>query len=132
MKLTDPIIITPRLLPGVRVGDAWISVEHAGATDYAGRGRIRYYIDGPGFEYENEDLSLPIRVAHTGLQEALENLLGFIGAAGEAYRYTQSTGRASENLDLFPSAVNEWAYQHSDEIDMLRLEIEETPNLITA
>jgi hypothetical protein len=34
------------------------------------------------------------------------------------------------NSNLFPEAVTQWAHENSDEIDMLGLEIRETPDLI--
>ncbi len=40
------------------------------------------------------------------------------------------TGRAGDNIDLFPKAVAEWADEHSDELSLLADEIRQTPNLI--
>lgn len=130
MKLTHPIIITPRLMAGVRVNDAWISVEWSRRPGDGGRARVRYIIDGPNFEYENDDLQTGVGGGH--LQSMLGTLLAFLGAAAEAYDYERRTGRKSGNADLFPAEVTEWASQNSDEISMLQYEIEETPNLITA
>lgn len=64
-------------------------------------------------------------------QEMLATLLTFLGAAAESYSYRQRTGRNGENEDLFPAPVVEWAYQNSDELSMLAMELEETPGLIS-
>jgi hypothetical protein len=80
---------------------------------------------------------LPDDTTHTGedlksgvgggsLQEGFASLLAFLEAAAESYRYQFHTGRQGENVDLFPAEVIAWAYQHSDEIGMLRWAIEES------
>lgn len=127
MTLREPVCITSRLLPGVRVGDASISIEECGATN-DGRTRYKYYIDTPAFEYEGSDLKSG--VGNGTLQSGLASLLSFLSAAAESYSYQQRTGRAGDNSDLFPAHVTEWAYQHSDELGMLACELDETPNLI--
>lgn len=124
MKLQSPLIITPRLLPGVKIGsDSFISVEVVGYTR-DGRERYQYSIDTPEFEHTDSDLSSGSGLGK-GEQDGLQSLLMFLGAAAESYRYERATGRESGNHDLFPGHVREWAYEHSDEIDMLALELEE-------
>lgn len=128
MQLTNPIIITSRLLPGVRIGDVEISLRYAGQAGRDGRTRYRYFIDGPDFEHSDNDLQSGCQGG--GLQEGLESLLTFLGAAAESYGYRLRTQCQGENEDLFPAEVVQWAYQHNDEISMLALELEETKNLI--
>jgi len=88
------------------------------------------WIDLPdGSEHQISDLRSG--VGGGDIQDGMSNLVGFLSAAGEAYAYQLRTGRASENGDLFPAAVTEWAYQNSDELSMLGLELDEQPDLIT-
>ncbi len=49
------------------------------------------------------------------LLSALAALLSFLGAAGDAYS-SEMRGQESENSDLFPPVVMEWAYVNVDEI----------------
>ena len=124
MILHSPFQIGSRLLPMVKVGGAELSLEHANC-DPDGRDRYRWYIDLPdGSEHSAADLRSGCHGG--GTQEMFGAFLAFLGACADGYWYEQRTGRESENADLFPPAVAEWAYQHSDEIDMLRLEIEES------
>lgn len=53
-------------------------------------------------------------------REGLETLMGFLGAAAEAYSYTMRTGRESDNADLFPAFITEWAYQNDSEIQSVQ------------
>ncbi len=128
MNLREPIIITARLLAGVKVGVATISIDFAGHTS-DGRTRYNYFIDTPLFEYAGSDLKSG--VGGGSLQAGLESLLAFLSAAAESYAYQMRTGRQGENADLFPANVLEWAYQHSDELSMLACELEEDRALIT-
>jgi hypothetical protein len=51
-------------------------------------------------------------------REGMASLLSFLTAAAEAYGYTMRTGRESDNSDLFPAFITEWAYQNADEISI--------------
>jgi len=121
MKLHDPIKISSRLLPSVRIGDAFLSVEPTG-TLRDNKPQWRWYIDflygGPSFT--ESDLYGP--QSH---QKALECMLSFLGAFAESVRCEEFKGRKSENSDLFPEELREWSYLHSDEITMLELELQE-------
>lgn len=130
MKILAPLIITPRLLPGAKVGGGCISIEYdRKRRGEGGRVRYHYYIDLPkGVEYTGNDLQSG--ASGGTLQQGLESLVSFLEAAGEAYRYAMYLGRDSENADMFPGNVNEWAYQNSDELSMLQIELQETPDLI--
>ena len=104
MELREPVIITPRLLAGVRVGDAFISIDYDCETS-EGRTQYRYFVDLPngGGEFEGTDLRSGCQGGD--LREGLESLLTFLGACGEAVNYQEQTGQESENADLFPAAV---------------------------
>ena len=121
MKLLSPIIITPRLMAGLKIGDSFVSIQDTG-RNCEGRTIYRYHIDTPEFEYTNNDLRSDIYGGT--LQEGLETLLAFLGACAES-------GDDGENSDLFPINVREWANHHDDELAMLRIDLEENQNLIT-
>lgn len=129
MQLKPPFAISSRLMPAVRVGNAWISLD-LGSITRDGRTRYKVWIDLPdGSEYEIDDLRSG--VGRGSVQDGMASLLGFLSAAAESYDYRQRTGRAGENEDLFALAIVEWASANSDEISLLQLEIEETPDLVT-
>lgn len=84
------------------------------------------------FDGGDEVTDGPIRSgceAKVNHQEAFATLMSFLGAAAESYRYTMQ-GQYSDNSDLFPPKVMEWAYQNQNDIDSLAFELEETKNLI--
>jgi len=126
MRIHPPCIITPRLLPGVSVGNGYISIEYSdrAPSGYGRAERFRYYIDIDGADEHTAD-DLQTGAYGGGLQEGLSTLLSFLCAAAEAHDYTAHTGRASDNDDLFPAYIAEWALEHSDEIAMLQVELEE-------
>lgn len=123
MTLHPPLAISPRLLPGVQVGDGWVSWDH---------GRTVGYVDAPGIDHVITDMR-PGLSGRTGepeeqVRDCLGGLLAFLGACGESrWLSERRTGdpMAGENSDLFPEDVGAWAQQNSDEIGMLRLELEE-------
>lgn len=130
MLINYPCIITARLLPGIKVGDATISIEYG---DWTNDGRIgyRYYIDfSAGYEireYTGNDLSSG--VGGGSLQSGLESLLGFLGACGESVKYGD-TNDPDSNANLFPTAVAQWAAENSDDLAIACCELEETANAI--
>jgi hypothetical protein len=114
---TSSAIITPRLMWGIRLSTSapsWISIDVGEPTAPYGRRSATYYIDTPEWEYTNDDLS-----GVGGVEELLDALLAFLSDAAEVYRATQD-GRESDNADLFPPHVMEWAYSNEDAIQMAR------------
>jgi len=112
IEIHAPMIITPRLLPGVRIEDGFISVEPTERTGEYGKPIWNWYVDIPAGESFGSDL------AGWGDHKAMMGtLLSFLGAAAEAYP-------DGENSDLFTTLIVEWAYQNSDEIAILRMELE--------
>jgi hypothetical protein len=134
MQLTYPAIITPRLLAGVQIDNAFISIDYSAREGREGRTRYQFHIDiaddenGQRVEHSDDDLQSGCQGG--SLREGLESLLSFLSACGESVNHATRTGRAGENADLFPPAIAEWAAQHSDEIAIAALEVEETPDCI--
>jgi len=124
MILHPPFKIGSRLLPSLEVGGAWISLEHVGYSN-SGRDVFRWYIDlADGTEYSAADLRSGCQGCTT--QEAFGTLLAFLDAYAEAIAWKERTGRDSENADIFPPGMRQWARENADELGMLRLEIEES------
>jgi hypothetical protein len=126
MILKPPFEITSRLMAGVRVGGATLSIEDNGDVSYDNRTVYNIWIDLPdGQEFNVTDLRSGC--GGGSLQEGMCSLLSFLGAAGESYNYSRING---ENSDLFLLPVVEWAAQNSDELSMLSCELEEQKDLI--
>lgn len=130
MNLHKPFEIGSRLLPSLHVGDGWLSLDAVGCKD--NRMVYRWYVDIPAGEFSETDLESPyLRKGDAANdQEAFGSLLAFLIAVADGLDYETRTGRESENTDLFPRPVVEWAQQHSNELESLREDIEETKNLL--
>jgi hypothetical protein len=125
MEIRSPLIITARLMPGARIGDGFVSIEYSPRQPSNGRTRYRYFIDVGKRTHKASDLQSG--VGGGTLQEGFRSLMSFLSAAGESYGYEMRTGRKSENTELFPKWLNEWAYENEDELSMLAVELEENP-----
>lgn len=127
MQLRSPVQIAPNLEAGLRVGDSsWLTIDYAKRPGRDGRTRYRYTIIRDG-QPDITDDNLRSGCQGGSLQEGLESLCSYLGAFAESWNYAGADG---ESADLFPTELAEWACEHSDEISMLGLELEETPNLI--
>lgn len=132
--LHSPVIITSRLMPGVRLSGATISLDNGGSS-ISGAGRVcfRYFIDlDAGFAFEGNDLASGCFDSPSAklIQSALCSLLGFLEAAGESYRFRMRLGRLASADVMFPAQVVEWAYQNSEELSVLSLQLAQIPGLI--
>lgn len=128
MIIHPPLCITSRLLPGVKIGEATISIEYAQVTS-DGRQAYRWFIDnGNGHRQDFRGEDLRSGVGGGSLQEGLGSLLSFLGAFAESIDHQRRTGQESENADLFPANLAEWATDNADDITMLGCELEEHPN----
>lgn len=123
MQLKAPFSIAPNLEAGIQVGHAWVTIDYAARHGIGNATRYKWTIFGQGFEYSGDDLQSGQQGG--GLREGMGSLLSFLGAFAEALRHP-----LSENRDLFPAELADWASEHSDEFSMLALEIEETEDCI--
>lgn len=127
MILYSPFIITSRLMAGVKVGEAYLSI---GYGRYTSEGRMQYdvWIDLPdGSEHHVTDLRSGCQGGT--LQEGMASLLCFLSAAGEAKNYRERSDRPDDedsNEHLFVPAVTAWAADNTDELTCLEMEIEES------
>ncbi len=113
MVIKPPMIITARLLPGIKIEDGFVSLE---PTDKRGEYKKpiwKWFVDIPAGEFEGDDLS-----GWGDHRVMMATMLTFLGAAAEAYP-------DGENANLFPVPVAEWAQQNSDEISIFAYELEE-------
>lgn len=123
INILPPVIITPRLLPGVQIGNGFVSVDvNDNAGPKNGRIDVRYAIDVGDYSYEASDLRVLLR--KTVHKDALCSLLSLLDAFAEAHRFSQVSGVESENAKLFPAELIGWAITNSDEISMLCHEVD--------
>jgi len=99
------------------IGGVEITVV-AGDCDREGRTVFTYTLKGAGIDHEASDLKSGCGSRGRKDRDGMESLLSFLGAAAEAYGYHLRMGGGSDNGDLFPPEVMEWAYQHDNEISM--------------
>lgn len=99
-----------------------LRVELALQRDDEDRPLYRYKItdEQAGIDHEGADLHLGPRLRPDNLRAA-KTLLSFLYAANEAYLTELEGNIDSENLDLFPMPVNEWAYVHAEDIEMAQV-----------
>ena len=119
--LKPPFIIGSTLSPALKIGD---STLHLTDVQFAeeGRDRATFLLVTPEFEYEDDQL----RSGVGGFQSTvsiIESFLSYLEAAAEAEEYGERTGYHSDNSDLFPRHVVEWALLNKCELDYTHMEI---------
>lgn len=118
MILHPPFIITGRLLPGLKIGDGFLSADGA-----------IFYLDTPGFEYEINDFHPG---AARNLQDWFPSMLAFMEDAADSRHYRESQGAEfdEDNCDscenLFPPHVVDWIVANEDDIGCYRMDLDDT------
>ena len=134
MTLHPPFIITARLMPGLHIGNAFVSGQLTGKFSGDGRAEYLFFVDFPaGQTFEVTDLRSG--VGGGSLQKGFVTLLCLLSAAGDSWRHRGLNWDSVDEDDMaskFPRPLVTWAYTNSDELTMLKLELEENPNLISA
>ena len=117
ITLTSPMVISPRLLPAVRIGDAFISIEPHG-SDVDGTIVTTIYIDTPEFHYEDSTLRMNL-IGYMNddqfMRDTMATALSFL--ANDADRYWSIMGPADPYS--YGDQVAEWAYMNDSEIQDL-------------
>jgi len=118
-------MITPRLMPGMRVGDAMISCQpdRIERDELGSRRRWRYSIDAVGVTFTGTDLGAPACGTGDDPRSMLAALVAFLSAAGEAY--DAAGGARPAQGWMFGPAVDAWASRNSDELTIAALELDE-------
>lgn len=120
MTLHPPFAISSRLLPGLCIEGAWLSLERV-ARQENGRDRATFILDLlNGTSYTDSQLQSGVGGFRSPV-EAFESFLGFLSACAESLSYGNPPG---ENADLFPRHIGEWACEHNDEIAGLTCDLQ--------
>lgn len=111
LELRSPLVIGPRLLPALQVGDSWVYVTPE-APDLSGdlhRTIFRVIIDTPDGEiYNDADLNVVTQTNPSDtVREAMRSAVSFLCYEGDHYPHSPE-----EDSWLFNAAVAEWAYQN--------------------
>lgn len=142
MKISPPLEITPFLEPGFRMAGAWVSISYAPRPSDAhlpqcrGRTRYRWRIILPDHTEHTADDLQSGGIRNPGLQYGLENLLCFLSAAVENYRWYGKNwdviSREDEDrtANSFPRAVVEWADTCLEDLELMWLDLEENRTFI--
>ena len=120
-ELSDPIFISARLLPAIKIADCTISVDCVGASP-DNRLVFRCYFDRPGkrtFIDDNLRSGCAARYDSAKIRTTFASLISFLSAAVESRQYRERTGRTGENENLFPGFVVRFFDEHSAELDSL-------------
>lgn len=124
VKLQHPFMITPRLLPGVRVGMATISIQSLDRRDQDGRPEWAWFVDFLDESFEGNQLwgacHAPFEV-----RQAMRDLLAFLGA------FASAENPDDDLWDLFPDGLRTWARYNDSEFGYLEALLNDQPYLIT-
>jgi hypothetical protein len=97
------IEISPRLMPGVHLGDVWVSITPDG-DDQDGKPSWAWHIDGPGWGQSGGALS-----GWHNSQGMLADLLAFLA-------YHADGADPDDDAGTFSTEVLDWAQAHLDDI----------------
>ena len=124
MKLSKPFVVTPSLLPGLRIGNAWLE-----CVDGYAEFRILFH---DGTEFDIEDFSPGAGMA---LPDSFGCVLGFIGTWAYAVENNEQypDEEPNEHAEWFPVdnvMLKQWALGNRDEIEMLCFDLENGDNRV--
>ena len=108
--MNNPIQISPRLLPGVKIGDSWLSFEPDTQV---------FHLDTP--EFYKASCGLKAHSAIPVLQQ-FQGMLSFMLAAAEAQNAVDA-GRFSDNADIFSLDIMRWCQENATEIGCVQYEL---------
>jgi hypothetical protein len=100
LVLESPLVISPSLLPGVRIGEGWLELSETG---------FRVLLDGN--EYPVEDYRPG---AGSSMRMMFADILGFL-----------SHWVSDPDSDLFDEGLRDWAGASADDISVLEMELDD-------
>lgn len=104
--MNNPIQISPRLLPGVKIGDSWLRFS---PTTHV------FHLDTP--EFYKARTAIPVL-------RQFQGMLSFMLAAAEAQNAVDA-GRFSDNADIFSLDIMRWCQENASEIGCVQYELED-------
>lgn len=110
--MNNPIQTSPRLLPGVKIGDSWLSFEPDTQV---------FRLDTPDGDHEITGFRAG---AACGVLSVFEAILSFMLAAAEAQNAVDA-GRFSDNADIFSLDIMRWCQENATEIGCVQYELED-------
>lgn len=121
LPIHPPCSITPRLLPGIRVAEAWVSVETTGKANRYSVPEWRWFIDGPDFTDEGGELW-----TFGDHRDALGTLLTFLAAWSDPGSGIHDPGDP-DHVSPFDAATLKWAAENNDEITITENDLSDEP-----
>ena len=126
MDVSRPLFIGARLMAAAEVGEGAGTLHVAPVRRDSDDSVVWSYVVEDSEHRElarGEDLRSGVGDDADAIR-AMEALVGFLSAAADAYS-ASTRGRASENADLFPEPIMEWAHAHADDIAALAMDLEQ-------
>lgn len=121
MTLPPPFIITSHLAPGLKIGDATLSLLSCERGD-EGRHRAVFCLDIPDNEpYYDRNMQSGCGGFKGGV-EVFESFLSFMYACAESFDYDEE--KCGENADLFPAHIAAWCAENKNEIECLMCDLQ--------
>lgn len=109
-----------------RLADATITIEDTALCNRRGAPVYRWTLTlDDGRSWSAEDLCGPASGPEPSEEEMARSLFCFLDAALESRAYRERTAVGTENEDLFPAALLDWAEEYVDEIGWRSLEQED-------
>lgn len=125
IEVKAPMFIGARLVPAYKIGDVGcihITPDHYDEDDCL---VWRYIVTDADGNVLCEQADIWDGAGNdVNVTAVTDSLLGFMGAAGDAYRHEMSNGEGSSgNGKLFPPVMMEWCYVNSDAIEMAQFDL---------
>lgn len=115
ITLHEPMMITARLMPGIRIGTCTISFQE-GEVDGHRQQWTGFFDFDDGTSVQFDDYSC---LHGRSIKNICADWLDFL------YTFAESRSPDSNNFDLFPASLRPWAETNSDELSMLAAEFSE-------
>jgi flavodoxin len=118
-----PFFISARLLPAIKVDGVTISLQRGIPDPASGyREKTKLYFDLPdGTEIIDDTLNV---LRNTPTQDVFGTLFAFLGCGEQAYSDTD------EGTAMFDKRLHDWIRDNKEEFSLLKIDLEEGPQLI--
>ena len=118
MILNHPFMISARLMPAVRIGDATLSFDHEDGT--------RFYLDVPGKRaavIRGYHLPSILRTEEEKVLTAFADLMDFAQSSNDAVSFKHCYGKKTSSYALFRPVVRKFFYEQRNDIEGLVMDL---------